>query len=60
MRSTKASPRAPERINQPDVIEGEKLFRNNSTLGCAVCHHPDYTTPPAGTPILTLDKTRGS
>jgi CxxC motif-containing protein (DUF1111 family) len=60
MRSTKASPRAPELINQPDVIEGEKLFRNHSALGCAVCHQPDYTTPPAGTPILTLDKTRGS
>jgi hypothetical protein len=25
-----------------------------------VCHQPDYTTPPAGSPILTLDKKRGS
>ena len=25
-----------------------------TTLGCAVCHHPDYTTPKAGAPIKTL------
>ena len=60
MRSTKAFPRAPELVNTPDVIAGEALFRDNKLLGCAVCHQPDYTTPPAGSPILTLDKKRGS
>jgi CxxC motif-containing protein (DUF1111 family) len=60
MRSTKAFPRAPELVNTSDVIAGEALFRNNKLLGCAVCHQPDFTTPPAGSPILTLDKKRGS
>ena len=56
MRSTKASPRDPEHVDTPDVIEGEKLFRNNHALGCAVCHRPDFTTPKAGTKILTLER----
>jgi CxxC motif-containing protein (DUF1111 family) len=60
MRSTKAPPRDPAVVATQDVIEGEKLFRNNSALGCAVCHHPDYKTPIAGTPILTLGGARGS
>src|SRR5262249_7256670 len=29
-------------------------------LGCAVCHHPDFTTPRAGTPIETLGGQPGS
>jgi CxxC motif-containing protein (DUF1111 family) len=60
MRSTKASSRDPELVTNLDVIEGEKLFRNNNILGCAVCHQPDFTTPPAGTAITTLDGNRGS
>ena len=60
MRSTKAFPRDPDLVNTPDAIAGEALFRNNKLLGCAICHQPDYTTPPAGSPILTLDKKRGS
>jgi CxxC motif-containing protein (DUF1111 family) len=47
-------------INKPDVIEGEKLFRDNKTVGCAICHQPDYTTPKPGTKILTLIGDRGS
>jgi CxxC motif-containing protein (DUF1111 family) len=60
MRSTKASPRDPMLIGTPDVVAGESLFRDNKALGCAICHQPDYTTPKAGTPILTLDGKRGS
>src|SRR5207302_4998741 len=60
MRSTKAPPRDPALINTPDVVAGEKLFRNNEALGCAICHHPDYTTPRAGTPIQTLGGRQGS
>ncbi len=60
MRSTKAAPRDPAALARLDVIEGEKLFRDNKALGCAVCHHPDYTTPRAGTRILTLDGKPGS
>ena len=29
-------------------------------LGCAICHHPSYTTPPEGTEIQTLHKKAGS
>jgi CxxC motif-containing protein (DUF1111 family) len=60
MRSTKAPPRDPSVLNDPDVAAGEKLFRDDRALGCAVCHHPDYTTPAAGTPIETLGGGRGS
>jgi len=60
MRSTKAPPRDAALVGTDDVVKGEKLFRDNQALGCAICHHPDYTTPPAGTPIQTLDKKRGS
>jgi CxxC motif-containing protein (DUF1111 family) len=60
MRSTKAPPRDPDLVTKQDVIEGETLFRNNHALGCAVCHQPDYTTPKAGTTILTLGGRQGS
>jgi CxxC motif-containing protein (DUF1111 family) len=60
MRSTKVPPRDASVAANEDVVEGEKLFRNNETLGCAVCHHPDFTTPPAGTPIQTLGGQVGS
>ena len=60
MRSTKAPARDPDAVAKADVIEGEKLFRNDAALGCAVCHQPDFTTPKAGTPILTLGGKRGS
>jgi len=60
MRATKAPPRDASLVGTEDVVEGEKLFRNNQALGCAICHHPDYTTPPAGTPIQTLGGKAGS
>jgi CxxC motif-containing protein (DUF1111 family) len=60
MRSTKAAPRDEKTVGTADVVAGEALFRNNNLLGCAVCHQPDYTTPPVGTPIRTLDGKRGS
>jgi CxxC motif-containing protein (DUF1111 family) len=55
MRSTKAPPRDASLAGTPDARAGETLFRNNALLGCAICHRPDYTTPPAGTPIKPLD-----
>jgi len=60
MRSTKAPPRDASVAANEDVVEGEKLFRNNQALGCAICHHPDFTTPAAGTPIQTLGGQAGS
>jgi CxxC motif-containing protein (DUF1111 family) len=59
MRSTKAPPRDFSLAGTDDVAAGEKIFRDETTqagkkLGCAVCHHPDYTTPKAGAPIKTL------
>src|SRR5207244_1605910 len=54
MRSTKAPPRDASVAANEDVVEGEKLFRNNQALGCAICHAPALTTPPAATPIQTL------
>ena len=60
IRSTKAPPRDASVLANNDVIEGEKLFRNHELLGCAICHHPDYTTPPEGTPILNFGKQPGS
>ena len=60
MRSTKVPPRDAALVGTADVVAGERLFRDNAALGCAVCHHPDYTTPPAGTPIRTLGGRRGS
>lgn len=60
MRSTKAPPREASLVGTHDVVRGEELFKNNKLLGCAICHHPDFTTPPAGTPILTYGKKAGS
>jgi CxxC motif-containing protein (DUF1111 family) len=60
MRSTKAAPRDAKAANKADVLEGERLFRNNKALGCAICHQPDYTTPKPGAKILTLTGDRGS
>ena len=54
LRSTKAPPRDFSLASTKEAQEGEKLFRNNEALGCAICHHPDYTTPKAGTPIKAL------
>jgi CxxC motif-containing protein (DUF1111 family) len=54
LRSTKAPPRDFSLADTKEAQEGEKLFRDNETLGCAICHHPDYTTPTAGTPIKAL------
>jgi CxxC motif-containing protein (DUF1111 family) len=54
LRATKAPPRDLSLAGTKDVQEGEKIFRNNETLGCAICHHPDYTTPKADTPIKPL------
>jgi CxxC motif-containing protein (DUF1111 family) len=54
LRATKAPPKDSSQAGTNDVQEGEKLFRNNEALGCAICHHPDYTTPKAGTPIKPL------
>jgi CxxC motif-containing protein (DUF1111 family) len=54
LRSSKAPPRDFSLASTSDAQEGEKLFRNNETLGCAICHQPDYTTPSAGTPIKAL------
>jgi CxxC motif-containing protein (DUF1111 family) len=58
LRSTQPPPRDSSLAGTDDVRNGEKLF--NETLGCAICHHPSYTTPAAGTPIETLDKKSGS
>jgi CxxC motif-containing protein (DUF1111 family) len=54
LRSSEAPPRDFSLAGTKEVQEGEKLFRNNDTLGCAICHRPDYTTPKAGTPIKPL------
>ena len=54
MRSTEAPPRDFSLAATKLVQDGEKIFRNNKTLGCAICHRPDYTTPMAGTQITTL------
>ena len=59
MRSTKAPPRDFSLVGTDDVAAGEKIFKDETTpagkkLGCAICHHPDYTTPRAGTRIKTL------
>jgi CxxC motif-containing protein (DUF1111 family) len=54
LRATGAPPRDFSAAATQDAQEGEKLFRNNETLGCAICHHPDHTTPKAGTPIKAL------
>jgi CxxC motif-containing protein (DUF1111 family) len=60
MRSTKAAPRDDKVVSSPDVVAGERLFRDHRALGCAICHHPDYTTPTPGSKIHTLTGDRGS
>jgi CxxC motif-containing protein (DUF1111 family) len=61
MRSTKAPPRDFSLLGTSDVQAGERLFNDETTpkgkkLGCAICHHPDFTTPNAGTPIEALHR----
>jgi CxxC motif-containing protein (DUF1111 family) len=60
MRATKAPPRDPMTVGNADVIAGEALFRDNAKLGCAVCHHPDFTTPLPDEEIVGLHGGRGS
>ncbi len=56
MRSTKVPP-----VDATiDVSAGKALFLNKARLGCAICHHPEFTTPPAGTKIVGLHDKRGS
>jgi CxxC motif-containing protein (DUF1111 family) len=54
LRSTKAPPHDFSLAGTQDAQDGEKIFRNNETLGCAICHHPDFTTPKAGSPVQPL------
>jgi len=54
MRSTMPPPRDFSLLGTDDVREGEKLFRDDAMLGCAICHHPDHTTPAPGSPIKPL------
>jgi hypothetical protein len=55
MRSTKVPPRdfaLTELDTVRDVVKaGEKIFTD---IKCAVCHTPQYITPPAGTPIRPI------
>ncbi len=53
MRSTMPPPRAACSV-PADVAAGEQIFTTNKGLGCAVCHHPNYTTPHAGELIGVL------
>jgi CxxC motif-containing protein (DUF1111 family) len=48
MRATRVPPRDHSLQGSDDVRAGERLF---ATVGCAVCHVPSWTTPPAGTVI---------
>jgi CxxC motif-containing protein (DUF1111 family) len=59
MRSTKSPPRDFSLAGTDDVAAGEKIFRDETTpagkkVGCAICHHAEFTTPKAGTQIKTL------
>jgi CxxC motif-containing protein (DUF1111 family) len=59
IRSTGVPPRDLALASTDDVAAGERIFKDETTqagykLGCAICHHPDYTTPNGGTPIKTL------
>jgi CxxC motif-containing protein (DUF1111 family) len=60
MRSTRVPPRDLYTVDTQDVRDGEEIFRNDKTLGCAVCHRPDYVTPKEGTPIMGRDGKTGS
>jgi CxxC motif-containing protein (DUF1111 family) len=61
MRSTKAPPRS-DKATENAVKAGERLFRDldkdgkplpdgQRKTGCAICHVPDWTTLPKGSPI---------
>jgi CxxC motif-containing protein (DUF1111 family) len=55
MRSTKVPPRD-FALTELDIVKdvvkaGEKIF---SDIKCAVCHTPQYITPPAGTPVRPI------
>src|SRR5262249_28902950 len=59
MRSTRPPARDFSLAGTDLVAAGAKLFKDETTptakkLGCAICHHPDFTTPKAGTKITTL------
>src|SRR5262249_4781071 len=54
MRSTKAPPRDFSLPATKAGKKGEAICRNTEPLGCAFCHHPDFTTPKAGTAIKPL------
>jgi CxxC motif-containing protein (DUF1111 family) len=60
MRSSRVPPRDFSTVDTQDVKDGEEIFRNDKTLGCAVCHRPDYVTPKEGTPIVGRDGKTGS
>jgi CxxC motif-containing protein (DUF1111 family) len=60
MRALRAPSRDAAALDAQDVKDGEALFRTDKTLGCAVCHRPDYTTPKGGTAIVGLDGKAGS
>jgi CxxC motif-containing protein (DUF1111 family) len=59
MRSLRAPPRDFSLAQTQLVKDGEKIFNDEGTadkhkLGCAICHHPCFVTPPPGTPIKPL------
>jgi CxxC motif-containing protein (DUF1111 family) len=60
MRATRVPARDTTLAATPDAVAGEALFKDNAGLGCAICHRPEYITPPEGTPIRTLGGKRGS
>lgn len=57
MRSLRAPPREFSLAQTQLVKDGERIFNDEGTpaknkLGCAVCHHPCWVTPPPCDPIL--------
>jgi CxxC motif-containing protein (DUF1111 family) len=59
MRSLRAPPRDFSLAQTQLVKDGERIFNDEGTpaqhkLGCAICHHPCFVTPPPGTPIKPL------
>jgi hypothetical protein len=48
IRATKAPPRHPELVQQPDAQVGSEIFEQ---IGCAVCHVTAFVTAPAGSII---------
>jgi CxxC motif-containing protein (DUF1111 family) len=62
MRSTKAPPQRktpPDAGAAADIAAGKEIFMRAS-LGCAVCHHPSFTTPAVGTDIKVLESTENA